>query len=93
VHPFPSVPVIVYTVLADGSAETTEPDVADKPFEGLHVYTEAPLADRTAGDPPGIHTADVEGLIITEDGKAFTVTFVSEVQEPPQSSVTVHATV
>ena len=77
-HPFTSVPVIVYVVVDDGFAVTVEPVVALNPVAGLHVYVDAPLALRVAVCCPTQIGGGV-GTITTGRGFTVTVTCVDAV--------------
>jgi len=84
VHPFASVPVTVYVIVADGFATTDAPVVALNAVAGLHKYELAPLAVRVVDCPSHI---DAEETVTT--GSGFTVTVTCAVAEHPFASVPV----
>jgi hypothetical protein len=84
-HPFPLVPVIVYVVVIVGLAETVKPVVALNPEAGLHVYVDAPEAERIIFDP----VAGLGLTAITGSGLTVTVTVAVLVQPFPSVPVMV----
>jgi len=85
-HPFASVPVTVYVVVAVGFAVTAAVFVALKPVEGDHAYVDAPVAVKLALEPLQI-VASTPALTV---GRALTVTVVTaDVAEQPFAFVTV----
>jgi hypothetical protein len=87
-HPFPLVPVIVYVVVIVGLAETVKPVVALNPEAGLHVYVDAPEAERIIFDPLQI-VAGLGLTAITGSGLTVTVTVAVLVQPFPSVPVMV----
>lgn len=85
VHPFASVPVIVYVVVVVGFAVTLAPVVDDKPVDGLQLYVEAPPAVSDVLAPLQIVT---DGETVTV-GLGFTVTITVAVFVHPFASVPV----
>jgi hypothetical protein len=84
-QPFPSVPVTVYNVVADGVAITTFPERVFNPEAGPQVYVVPPVAVRVV-EPPGQTVLFPDTPIV---GRGFIVTVTCELVEHPLASVPV----
>jgi hypothetical protein len=84
-HPFASVTVTVYVVVAEGLATGLEPVVALKPVAGPQVYEVPPLALKVTLFPVQIVTL-FPALAL---GNGFTVTVTEADAVQPAASVTI----
>jgi hypothetical protein len=72
--------------VAEGSAETVSPELAERPVGGDHIYEVPPSADKTTDCP--LQSTGADGLAKMK-GSGLTVTFTEAVLEHPFASVPV----